>query len=69
MMVGLLGVYVDADAWRKEKLTGQETMHLAAFVAMLLQWLVAVVLLAAAAAVRLLSRNDRGPTQVTGIMD
>jgi hypothetical protein len=61
MVVGLLGVYADADAWRKEKLTGQETMHLAAFLAMLLQWLVAVVLLAACGAIRLLDRTDTPP--------
>jgi hypothetical protein len=61
MVVGLLGVYTDADAWRKEKLTGQETMHLAAFFAMLLQWFVAVVLLAASGAVCLLSRSETPP--------
>jgi hypothetical protein len=57
MMVGLLGVYADLDAWRREKLTGQETMHLGAFLAMLLQWLVALPLLLAAGAIRLF--NDR----------
>lgn len=62
MMVGLLGIYVDSDAWRREKLTGQETMHFAGFLAMLLQWLMAVVLLAAAGAICLFSRNDL-PTQ------
>lgn len=57
----LLGVYVDADAWRREKLTGQETMHFAAFLAMLLQWLAAAVLLAAAGAICLLDRREIPP--------
>ena len=61
MVAGLLGVYVDADAWRKEQVTGQETMHLAAFLAMLVQWFVAVLLLAAAGAIRLMSRNELPP--------
>jgi hypothetical protein len=61
MAVGLIGVYTDADAWRQERLTGQETMHLAAFLAMLLQWFAAVVLLSAAGAIRLLSRNEFPP--------
>ncbi len=58
MLVGLLGVYADAEAWRKERLTGQETMHLAAFFAMLLQWFLAVPLLAAAGAIRLFTDSD-----------
>ena len=61
MVVGLLGVYADADAWRKEKLIGQETMHLAAFLAMLLQWLAAVVLLTACGAICLLDRTETPP--------
>jgi hypothetical protein len=46
MTTGLVGIYADVAATRQEKLTGQYTTHLAAFGAMLLQWFVAIALLA-----------------------
>jgi hypothetical protein len=64
MAVQLLAVYVDVDAARRERMTRQETMHLAAFLALLLHWFVALVLLAAAGLVRLLAGDafeERGP--------
>ena len=56
MLVGLLGLYLDIEATVRERRTGEETMHLGAFFAMILQWFVAVVLLAVLLFARILTR-------------
>lgn len=59
MAVGLMGIYVDVHTARQEKLTGEETMHLAAFLALLLQWFVALVLLVIVGAICLFTSAFR----------
>jgi hypothetical protein len=58
IVVGLLGVYTDVSAMRQEKMIDEDAMHLAAFAAMLLQWFVALALLAVAGVVRIFTRSS-----------
>jgi hypothetical protein len=55
MAIGLSAVCMDVSEIRHEN-PGEETMHLAAFAAMLLQWFVALALLLVVGAIRILAR-------------